>query len=137
RPLSLIPNRIAAIGEAVKKIHPAQPGVGSNTLINHRAHGREALLWFNKQTPFSGRKGPMDTNYRALLDQVEDRYAKDVLSPFFRFLSASRIPLEEIRYCHVESFQGYRRETSFGRVKPTQHRSLVRYWNACAKSIPG
>jgi len=136
RPLSLIPTRIAAIGEAINKLHPAQLGVGMKTFINHRANTRAALLWFNKQTPFSGRKAPMDPSYRALLDQVEDRYAKDVLSPFLRFVSASQIPLQEVRDCHVEAFQAYRRETSFGRVKRTQHRSLVRVWNDCAKGIP-
>ena len=136
RPRSLIPTRIAAIGEAIKKLHPAQLGVGMKTFINHRANTRAALLWFNKQTPFSGRKAPMDPSYRALLDQVEDRYAKDVLSPFLRFVSASQIPLQEVRDCHVEAFQAYRRETSFGRVKRTQHRSLVRVWNDCAKGIP-
>ena len=136
RPLSLIPTRIAAIGEAVKKLHPARLGVGRKNFINHRANARSALLWFNKQTPYSGRKAPMDPSYRALLDRVEDRYAKDVLSPFFRFLSALRVRLEDIRDNHVEVFQAYRRETSFSRVKITQRRSLVRFWNACAKRIP-
>jgi hypothetical protein len=135
RPLSLIPTRIAAIGEAIKKLHPAYLGVGMKTFMNHRPNTRSALLWFNKQRPFSGRKAAMDPSYRALLDQVEDRYAKDMLSPFFRFLSASQIPLQEVRDCHVEAFQAYRRETSFGRVKRTQHRSLVRFWNDCAKGI--
>jgi hypothetical protein len=136
RPLSLIPTRIAAIAEAVNKLHPARLGVGRKTFINHRANARAALLWFNKQTPYSGRKAPMEPRYRALLDLVQDRYAKDVLSPFFRFLSASRILLGDLRDSHVEAFQAYRKETSFGRVKVTQHRSLVRIWNACAKQIP-
>ena len=135
RPLSLIPTRIAAIAEAVKKLHPAKLGVGHKTFINHRANARAALLWFNKHTPYSGRKAPMDPSYRALLDWVGDRYAKDVLSPFFRFLSALGIRLEDIGDGHAEAFQAYRRETSFGRVKLNQHRSLVRFWNGCAKQI--
>jgi hypothetical protein len=126
RPLSLIPTRIAAITEAVNKLHPTRLGVNPKTFINHRAK----LLWFNKQTPYSGRKAPMDICYRALLDRVEDRYAKDVFSPFFRFLSALAIQLEDIRDSHAEAFQTYRRETSFGRL-----RSLVRLWNDCAKQI--
>jgi integrase len=137
RPLSLIPTRIAAIREAVKRLHPARLGVGRKTFLNHRANARAALLWFNKQTPYSGRKAPMDPTYRALLDRVEDRYAKDVLSPFLRFLSAFRVRLEDVRDGHVEAFQAYRRETSFGRVKLNQHRSLVRLWNACAREISG
>jgi integrase len=135
RPLSLIPSRIAAIREAVNKLHPARLGVNTKTFINHRANARTALLWFNKQTPYSGRKAPMDPCYRALLDRVVDRYAKDVLSPFFRFLAALGIRLEDIRDSHAEAFHAYRRETSFGRVKVSQLRSLVRFWNACAKQI--
>ena len=135
RPLSLIPTRIAAIRKAVDKLHPTRLGVNTKTFINHRANARAALLWFNKQTPYSGRKAPMASRYRALLDRVKDRYAKDVLSPFFRFLSALGIRLEDVRDSHVEAFQAYRRETSFGRVKLNQLRSLVRFWNCCAEQI--
>ena len=76
RPLSLIPTRIAAIGPAVKKLHPTRLGVNPKTFANHRANARTALLWFNRQTPDCGRKAPMDPCYRSLLDQVEDRYAR-------------------------------------------------------------
>ena len=137
RPLSLIPTRIAAIAEAVKKLHPARLDVNPKTFVNHRANARAALLWFNKQTPYSGPKAPMDPGYRALLDCVEDRYAKDVLSPFFRCLSARGIQLEDVRGNHVEAFQEYRRETSFGKVTRSQHRALVRHWNNCAAQVPG
>ena len=137
RPLSLIPTRIAAIAEAVKRLHPASLAVNPKTFVNHRANARAALLWFNKQTPYSGRKAPMDPSYRALLDCVKDPYAKDVLSPFFRFLSAFGIRPEDVRGNHVEAFHKYRRETSFGKVKSSQHRVLVRYWNARAAQIPG
>jgi len=136
RPLFLIPTRIAAIGPAVKELHPARLGVNSKTFANHRANARAALLWFNRQTPDSGRKAPMDPCYRSLLEQVEDRYAKDMLSPFFHFLSAQSIQLHDVRDSHVEAFQAYRRETSFGKVKRSQLRALVRYWNGCAARIP-
>jgi hypothetical protein len=70
------------------------------------------------------------------LEQIEDPYAKDVMSPFFRFLSAHGIEPEDIDDDHAEGFQAYRRETSFGKVKRSQHRALVRYWNASAARIP-
>jgi integrase len=136
RPPSLIPTRIAAIAEAVKKLHPATLGVNRKTFINHRANARAALLWFNREQPDSGRKAPMDPRYRSLLEQVEDRYAKDVLSPFFRFLSAHGIQPDDVHDDHAEGFQAYRRETSFGKVKRSQLRALVRYWNASAARIP-
>ena len=103
RPLSLIPTRIAAIGPAVKELHPARLGVKPKTFANHRANAKAALLWFNRQTPDCGRKAPMDPRYRSLLEQVEDRYAKDMLSPFFRFLSAHGIRPDDVRDDHVES----------------------------------
>jgi hypothetical protein len=78
----------------------------------------------------------MDPRYRSLLEQVEDRYAKDVLSPFFRFLSAHGIQPDDVHDDHAEAFQAYRRETSFGKVKRSQLRALVRYWNASAARIP-
>jgi integrase len=136
RPPSLIPTRIAAIAEAVKKLHPATLGVNRKTFINHRANARAALLWFNRGQPDSGRKAPMDPRYRSLLEQVEDPYAKDVMSPFFRYLSGQHIQLHDIGDDHTEAFQAYRRETSFGKVKRSQHRALVRYWNTCAARIP-
>src|SRR5680860_386311 len=136
RPLSLIPTRIAAIAEAVNKLHPARLSVNPKTFINHRANARAALLWFNRQQPDSGRKAPMNPRYRSLLQRVEDPYAKDVLSPFFRFLSAHGIQPDDVRDDHPKGFQAYRRETSFGKVKRSQLRALVRYWNGCAARIP-
>jgi integrase len=136
RPPSLIPTRIAASGPAVKELHPARLGVNPKTFVNHRANAKAALLWFNRQQPDSGRKAPMDPRYRSLLEQVEDRYAKDMLSPFFRFLSAHGIQSDTVRNDHVESFQAYRRETSFGTMKRSQYRALVRHWNASATRIP-
>ena len=137
RPLSLIPTRIAAIGPAVKELHPARLGVNPKTFANHRANARAALLWFNRQTPDSGRRAPMDPCYRSLLEQVEDRYAKEMLSPFFRFLSAQGIQLHLVRDSHVDAFQAYRGDTSFGKVTCSQHRALVRHWNTCAARIAG
>ena len=137
RALTLIPTRIAAIGPAIGKLHPARLGVNPKTFANHRSNTRAALLWFNRQTPDSGRKAPMEPHYRSLLGYVEDRYAKDMLSPFFRFLSAQGIQPDDVGDDDVDAFQAYRRETRFGKLKPANHRSLVRYWNACAAGIPG
>ena len=78
RPLSLIPARIAVIGPVVKKLHPARLGVNAKTFANHRANARTALLRFNRQMPEGGRKAPMDPSYRALLEQVPDRHARDM-----------------------------------------------------------
>ncbi len=137
RPLSMIPTRIAAIGPTVRELHPARLGVKAKTFANHRANARLALLWFNRQTPGCGRKAPMDPSYRSLLEQVEDRYARDMLSPFFRHLSALGIQPDNVRDSHVEAFQAYRGETSFAKVTRSQHRALVRHWNTCAARSAG
>ena len=113
RPLCLIPTRIAAIGPAVKRLHPARLGVNPKTFANHRANARAALLWFNRQTPGCGRKAAMDPCYRSLLEQVPDRYARDMLSPFFRFLSAQGVRPDDVRDSHVEAFIAYRKERRF------------------------
>lgn len=113
RPLSLIPTRIAAIGPAVKRLHPARLGVYPKTFANHRANAKAALLWFNRQTPGCGRKGAMDPCYRSLLERVPDRYARDMLSPFFRFLSTEGVRPDDVRDRHVEAFIAYRKERRF------------------------
>ena len=113
RPLPLIPTRIAAIGPAVKRLHHARLGVHPKTFANHRANAKAALLWVNRQTPGCGRKGVMDPCYRSLLERVPDRYARDMLSPFFRFLSAQGIRPDDVRDHHVEFFITYRKERRF------------------------
>ena len=137
RPLSLIPASIAAIGPAVKNLHPARLGVNPKTFANHRANTGAALRWFNKQSPACGPKVPMASSYRLLLDRIEDRYAKEMLSPFFRFLSAKGIQPEAITDSLTQAFQDYRKETSFAKITRSHHRALVRHWNNCAARIAG
>jgi len=55
----------------------------------------------------------MDSCYRSLLERVPDRYARDMLSPFFRFLSARGVRPDDVRDRHVEAFIAYRKQTSF------------------------
>jgi hypothetical protein len=113
RPLCVIPTRIAAIGPAVKRLHPVRLGVNPKTFANHRANARAALLWFNRQTAGCGHKASMHPCYRLLLEMVPDRYARDMLSPFFRFLSAFGVRPDDVRDSHVEAFIAYRKERSF------------------------
>ena len=55
----------------------------------------------------------MDPSYRWLLEQVDDRYAKEKLSPFFHFLTALGIRPDDVRDSHVEAFIAYRKERRF------------------------
>jgi hypothetical protein len=113
RPLSLISTRMAAIGPAVKRLHPTRLGVNAKTFANHRANAKAALLWFNRQTPGCGRKAWMEPCYRLLLEKVADRYARDMMSPFFRYLSANGVQPEDVRDNHVDAYVAYRKATSF------------------------
>lgn len=113
KPLSMIPSRIAAVGPAVKKLHPSRLGVNPKTFANHRANTRTALLWFNRQTPGCGRTALMAPCYRSLLEKVPSRYTRDMLSPFFRYLSANGVRPEHVRDNHVDAYVAYRKATSF------------------------
>jgi integrase len=111
--------------------------VNSKTFANHRANTGAALRWFNKQSPACGRKAPMASSYRLLLERIQDRYPKEMLSPFFRFLSAKGIQPDAVSDSLAQAFQEYRRKTSFAKITPSHHRALVRHWNNCAARIAG
>ena len=83
------------------------------TFANHRSNAKAALLWFNRQTPGCGRKALMDPCYRSLLEQVSGRYPREMLSPFFRFLSAFGVRPDDVRDNHVDAYIAYRKERSF------------------------
>ncbi len=137
RPTSTLPARISAISGAVRRLHPQQLGVNAKTFANHRANVRSALLWANRQSEGDGRKAPMAVAYRDLLDGVENRHVKDVLSPLFRFLSAFGIRPKDVSDAQVDDFISSRKLTGFAVVTLGAHRSLVRHWNACASSVEG
>lgn len=137
RPLATLPARITAISGAVAKLHPEVLGVNAKTFANHRANAKAALLWFTRQSPAGARKAPMATAHRTLWEQIEDRYARDSLSPFFRFLSGLGVSPEDVRDDHVAGYMSYRREISFANVTASHHRVLVRHWNSCADDVPG
>jgi hypothetical protein len=79
----------------------------------------------------------MAPEFRALLAQVKDRYTRDLLSPFMRYLTGRRIAPNDVIDCQVEEYAEYRRFTAFSVYRIAAHRQMVRSWNACAQSIPG
>lgn len=137
RPPAMLPARITAISGAVAKLHPESLGVNPKTFGNHRSNAKAALLWFARRGPAGPRKAPMASRFRGLWEQIQDRYARDTLSPFFRYLSGLGVKLEDVMDHHVIEYMAYRRETSFAKVTASQHRALVRHWNRCAAAIAG
>jgi hypothetical protein len=132
-----IPARIAAIAHRVRQLHAERLGKHAKTFANNRALAKKALNWFNKHTLGSARSAPMGEEYRQLWDKITDKYAKDMLSPFLRFLTGLGVQLPEVNDEHVTAYVQYRRETKFRTLKPHQVRQLVRYWNGCGKEISG
>src|SRR5262245_7077023 len=86
-PPESIPARMLAVQHRVSKLHPAQLGVNPKTFANHRANAKAALDWFGRAAHGSARKAPMAADYRASLAKIANRHQRDVLSPFFRYLS--------------------------------------------------
>jgi hypothetical protein len=79
----------------------------------------------------------MAATLRSLLAQVKDQYARDLLSPFMRYLTGRRIAPNEVNDCIVEDYAEYRRTTAFSVYRIAALRQMVRSWNACARSILG
>ena len=136
RPPEAIPARIAAISAAVRKLHPEQIEGKAKTLANHRANARSALLWYNVQTRGTGRAAPMASGYSHLLAQIDDRHPRDLLSPFFRYLTGVDVAPNEITDRHVEAYAEFKNNTGFAEFKTTNLRRLVRCWNEFAERIP-
>ena len=136
-PPESIAARTLAIQHRVSKLHPARLGVNPKTFANHRANAKAALNWFGRVAHGSARKAPMAAEYRASLAKISNRHGRDVLSPFFRYLSGLGVPLGAVTDSHVAGYVRFRNETGFKLFKPTAQRQLVRTWNAAVSSVTG
>ncbi len=133
-PLVTLPARITALSRPIQLLRPAILGVNDKTFANHRANLRAALCWFLDARGV-GRGAPMDPRYREMLAGIANRYGRDQLSPFFRYLTAVNVAPDDVEDPHVAGFLDYRRHMSFSPVKPAADRQLAGLWNACqAKS---
>jgi hypothetical protein len=126
-----------AIQHRVSKLHPERLGVNRKTFANHRANAKAALNWFGRVSHGSARKAPMGVDYRAFLAKIPDPHARDILSPFFRYLSGLGVALEAVTDPLVADYVRFRNNTGFSPFNPTAQRRLVRAWNAAVKSVPG
>src|SRR5262245_36214390 len=135
-PPESIPARMLAVQHRVSKLHPAQLGVNPKTFANHRANAKAALDWFGRAAHGSARKALMAADYRASLAKIANRHQRDVLSPFFRYLSGFGVPLGAVTDSHVADYVCFRNETGFMPFKAADQRKLVRAWNAAVTSVP-
>src|SRR5262245_24638379 len=135
-PTESIPARMLAVQHRVSKLHPAQLRVNPKTFANHRANAKAALNWFGQVAHGSARKAPMAADSRASLAKIANRHQRDVLSPFFRYLSGFGAPLSGVTDSHVADYARFRNDTGFSPFKATAQRQLVRAWNAAVTSVP-
>ena len=111
--------------------------MNSKTFANHRANAKAALRWFNHQTLGSARSAPMDPKLRRLWERINDKYAKDMLSPFFRFLTAMTVDAGQVTDADLAAYVEHRRRTNFKMLKASPVRQLVRHWNNCRTIVSG
>ena len=78
----------------------------------------------------------MSDSYRTLLAKLPDRHARDVLSPLFRFLTATNVPSRDVSDSDVAAYSAFRAQTGFRPLKPNNVRKLVRHWNTASMTIP-
>ena len=135
QPVESIPARFAAIQSRILALHPVQLGVNPKTFANHRANVRAALLFFNRYAHGSGRSAAMAESYRNLLSKLADRHARDVLSPFFRYLTAANVLPGNVIDSDVTAYTKFRTETGFRPIMPNIVRKLVRHWNRASGTV--
>jgi integrase len=78
----------------------------------------------------------MAGTYRHLLARVEDRHHRDLLSPFFRYLTGADVAPQEITDQHVEGYAAFKNGTGFSKFKVSNLRRLVRCWNGYSARVP-
>jgi integrase len=134
KPLPMIPARISGIGQQIVALHPARLGVNDKTFANHRANARAALNWFREGSGGLGRAAAMSVAYRDLLVLIASRHHRDLISPFFRFLSMKGIQPTDIRDEHLCAYVAYCGATKFRPLRNASLRSLARHFNYYAET---
>ena len=138
RPLSLIPTRIAAIGPAVKKLHPARLGVNAKTFANHRANAQSGSSLVQQ----ADARRRTQSAHGSLLSMPVGAGAGSPCPghavAFFRFLSAlwhSTLTMSATAMSRLSSPIARKRASKM--VDFSRQRQLVRHWNAGVARIPG
>ncbi|MEQ1945179.1 tyrosine-type recombinase/integrase [Mesorhizobium sp. VNQ89] len=135
RPMPTMPARISGISQQVLALHPARLGVNDKTFANHRANAKAALNWFKDCRGGLGRAAAMTAAYRELLVLIGNRHHRDLISPFFRFLSMQGVEPGSIGDEHLTAYVAYCSETKFRPLRNSTIRSLSRHFNQHAETI--
>lgn len=137
RPLTMIPARVSGIAQQVAALHPPRLGVNGKTFANHRSNAKAALNWFKDRGGGLGHAATMSVAYRGLLALIASRHHRDLMSPFFRFLSMEGVQPTDIRDEHLSAYVAYSRATKFRPLRNASVRSLVRHFNHYAETTKG
>lgn len=136
KPVDLVPARIVAIAASLKALHHEPLGVHSKTLANHKSNVRSALAWLKTQSTGRASAEVMSPSFRILIATLPDRHRRDLISPFFRFLSSRGVAPCDVTDALLTAYGDYRCESGRA-IQRTHIRRIARIWNALSPSEKG
>jgi hypothetical protein len=136
RPTESIAARWGAVALKVNQLHHADAGVEWKTLANHKANAKAALYWFRKDNGLCRRSRPVIGEWHELRRQIKPLSQRTRLSGLIRYCSMKHIMPAEVNDAVVESYMGYRAETTALATDTKVRRAIARCWNA-SRNIRG
>ena len=137
RPPDVLPARLTALRQPVERLNAARLEVSQKTLSNHKSNLRAALNYLSDQGLTLARGVELSSNWKALMEEIGDRWAKPRLYALFRYASARGLCPENMTDEILVAFFKHRTETTFHKVTPCWRREVARAWNECVDSIEG
>jgi hypothetical protein len=137
RPMESIAARWTAARFPIGRLHHARVGANPKTLANHKSNARAALLWFAAEQDVPSRGMPLTPAWEQLRGRLPDRRARSVLSSLMRYCSTRGIVPAAVDEAVIDTYMGYRAETTALACAAAARRSIARAWNRCIDLVEG
>ena len=137
RPLDMLPSRITALRHPVGRLNAARLGISQKTLANHKSNLKAALNHLSNHGVTLARGTPLSPEWCALMQRIEDPWARKRIHALFRYLSARGLQPDNVNDGVLGEFFGYRTQATFLDMNPAYQREIARSWNACVDRVPG
>lgn len=137
RPLENLPARLTALRQPVDRLNAARLGVSQKTLSNHKSSLRAALNHLSGLGLTLARGVELSPEWKSLMDQIEDNWARTRLHALLRYASARELSPGDMSDEVLESFFEHRERTTFHSVTLSLRRTTARAWNACVENVNG
>lgn len=137
RPLESLPARLTALRQPVARLNAARLGKSQKTVSNHKSNMRAAINHLSGQGLTLARGVALSPDFQALMDRIEDRWARTRVHALFRYASAHGLAPEEMNDDILAAFFQHRAETTFHKVTPAVRRETARAWNKCVEDVQG